>query len=823
MSEAPRSPDLAAAFAPLTDAERAGPPARESAGAPAWRELQPVPDGVAAPDFAHTTLGEPDNVPGNPWRYTDAAGRTLGYVVRFAAPGGGKTFRPLVYAEHATTGRRAWRWQGFPKPRPLYGLAELAARPEARAIVLEGEKAAGAARRLFPDCVAVSPMHGAESPALAAWDAVKARHVVVWPDADDVGRGFARKVASLALEAGAASVGIVPVPGELPEGWDVADALPPGWDAARLRALLEAAEPVDLKAPSPEAVVPFPFRLTADAVEYAEDREGGREWVRVCSRLEVLALTRSESGEDWGSLLRWTDDDGRTHEWALASEMLASQDGREWLAELRRRGLTVSPGQRARQRLHEYVDTTRPAARVRCVSRVGWHDRVYVLPDATFGPASGERVLLQTGAPLHHAFRVAGTLEEWRREVAAPCAGNSRLVLALSAALAPPLLELLGAESGGFHFRGDSSVGKTTALRVAGSVWGGGGVRGYVGTWRATANGLEGVAAAHCDALLCLDELSEVDAREAGAVAYMLANGAGKARAGRDGGARRGAEWRLLFLSSGELGIADKVREDGRRRVTAGQAVRVVDVPADAGTGLGLFEDLHGCEDPGAFAQRLGAAARTYYGTAARAFVAALTEDREGAEASAREYREGFLEEHAPKDADGQVRRVAERFALVGAAGEMATSLGVVPWKEGKATKGAAACLAAWLAERGGTGPAELTAALDRVRSFFVTHGASRFDPAADGVAAGLPVRDRAGWWRLAEDSRREWLVPPNVFRDELAQGSDPRALARACIERGWLRPACDGRSSRPERVPGHGKPRVYVFSSAVVDDDDAS
>jgi uncharacterized protein (DUF927 family) len=51
-------------------------------------------------------------------------------------------------------------------------------------------------------------------------------------------------------------------------------------------------------------------------------------------------------------------------------------------------------------------------------------------------------------------------------------------VLAISAAFAGPLLNLIDAESGGFHLRGASSIGKTTALVLAGSVWGGGGVKG---------------------------------------------------------------------------------------------------------------------------------------------------------------------------------------------------------------------------------------------------------------------------------------------------------------------------------------------------------
>ena len=47
--------------------------------------------------------------------------------------------------------------------------------------------------------------------------------------------------------------------------------------------------------------------------------------------------------------------------------------------------------------------------------------------------------------------------------------------------------------------------------------------------------------------------------KDAGEVAYMLANGAGKNRASKDGSARVAYKWRTLFLSSGEIGLADKV------------------------------------------------------------------------------------------------------------------------------------------------------------------------------------------------------------------------------------------------------------------------
>ncbi|MFX8067448.1 hypothetical protein ABTK78_20395, partial [Acinetobacter baumannii] len=83
------------------------------------------------------------------------------------------------------------------------------------------------------------------------------------------------------------------------------------------------------------------------------------------------------------------------------------------------------------------------------------------------------------------------------------------------------------------------------------------------------------------------------------------------------GSARRSASWRTLFLSSGEIGLADKIAEDGRsRRLAAGQAVRIVDVAADAGAGMGILEELHEFPSPDALARHLTKAAQHHYGVA---------------------------------------------------------------------------------------------------------------------------------------------------------------------------------------------------------------
>jgi putative DNA primase/helicase len=257
--------------------------------------------------------------------------------------------------------------------------------------------------------------------------------------------------------------------------------------------------------------------------------------------------------------------------------MLAG-DGAAYREHLLSLGLELAPGKFARDCLQEDVTLWRPDGKACCVHRTGWHGQVFVLPDATYGDTGGESVILQTAGTMP-VYELAGTLEGWRDQVARLAVGNSRLAVALSLAFAGPLLFLLGDESGGLHLTGGSSTGKTTALFCAASVWG-----CPVRSWRATDNAAEGLAHGASDAFLPLDEVIQADGRAVDAMAYMLGNGVGKARMCRDTTVRQAITWRLPFLSTGETGLAAKMQEAGRR-ARAGQEVRVVELPADAGRG----------------------------------------------------------------------------------------------------------------------------------------------------------------------------------------------------------------------------------------------
>ena len=150
-------------------------------------------------------------------------------------------------------------------------------------------------------------------------------------------------------------------------------------------------------------------------------------------------------------------------------------------------------------------------------------------------------------APYSHK----GSIDEWRQQVAALCVGNPLLLFATSAAFAGPLLELIGAESGGFHVYGNSSQGKSTLLHMVSSVFGK--PEEFCKSWRLTDNAAEGIARAYADTLLPLDEIKECDPRIIDQTIYMLGNSKGKARATDTGGLRKAASWRLLFFSTGEM------------------------------------------------------------------------------------------------------------------------------------------------------------------------------------------------------------------------------------------------------------------------------
>lgn len=542
----------------------------------------------------------------------------------------------------------------------------------------------------------------------------------------------------------------------------------------------------------------------------------------ICPPFALLGETRAPNSTQWGKWLRWSDADGRQHLYAVENAKLYARDG-SLEGELAGLRFIVSPYPAAVSAFRRFLAEVQTGDRATLIERSGWHGiagaSVYALPDGTTFGSAGEYVVM-TGARDDAAGRCAerGSLPAWQQEVAALAVGNDRLALFVAAAFHGPLLEIEGAESGGYHLAGGSSTGKTTALEVAASVWGPPTKFGVVRTWRATANGLEGVAAETSDALLPLDELSEANGRDVDAALYMLPNESGKMRAARNGEARARKTWRLMILSTGEQTPADKLAEVGQR-VKAGQDTRIASIPADAGAGFGAFQTLHGAEHGGGLSERLKAGALRNYGTAARVYLEALVAARAEDAAELRRFigavMNDFLAAHVPSKADGQVQRVAKRFALTAAAGEVARHFGVLPWPEGEAARAAGACFAAWLLRRGSHGPAEAEEAEQQFRHFMAQHAASRFETIGRN---GERVQNRVGWRDRKGDVPWLYYIEPECWRRDIFAGMDGQAAAKVLAERGLIQRGDDRHLQQKVSIPGEGRPRVYVVTPGMFD-----
>lgn len=810
--------------------------------------IMPVPDDAPAPPVSHMRHGKPSHR----WEYRAADGKLNYCVDRWEpkAEGERKQFAPLSLWRTAA-GKLEWRYKGPPAPQPLYNLPSLA--KAAPAVIVEGEKAADAAAILLPDHPVICWQGGAQAAAKADFLPLAGRECWLWADADEAGTKAMDAVAAALLKIGAAgvkrfdlarfaatpgtNVNNAPMltPGEpLQAGDDAADLVARGWTAEHLGLILPAAlveiEPPAKVGAGGAAAKPEPaggesaarrFELSDKGVHYFEPDKAPR-WV--CGWLEVAARVRNPHGEGWGKLVNFTDPD-RTPKRRIVADMLLSGDGIELERTLRDAGLHISPT--GRPLLRQYLIEAAPKARARITNRTGWHDAgadgaVFVLPDRAIG--TGDEWIYENESPSSATFGTRGTLKGWQDEVAALCRGNSRLLFSVSVSFAAPLLYLAGMDGGGFHLRSNSSDGKTTAQRVAASVCGG---KDYLGSWRSTDNAIESTALAHCDAPWLPDEMAQIEPKFAGETIYMLANGQAKGRQQRTGGLRARATWRTLFLSSGEIGLLEHMGEAGKSP-RAGQEIRLAEIPADAGAGLGIFEELHGYTGGAELSKALTEAARRNYGGAFVAFLERLVRHQHEVADMVKEAQRKFQAAYLTDQAHGQARRVADRFALVGAAGELAQRWGIVPWEPGEAMKAARTCFDAWLARRGGEGNQEERAALRQVREFLRRYGESAFtdmDRPANDTDKHAPVRsDRAGYRRHnAATDAVEYFIFNEVWRARVCKGFDAAAVGRTMAAHGFVERGTEAGREWLTRhaIPTEGRPRIVHILPTIWDDDE--
>ena len=443
----------------------------------------------------------------------------------------------------------------------------------------------------------------------------------------------------------------------------------------------------------------------------------------ICSPIEVIAKTRDTSSGTWGRLLQWRDDDSVLHTWSMPLSLLQG-DAREYRRELANQGLNITTNPKQRSYLDTYIQNYPIHKRALCVDRLGWHDEQYILPDGAIGSDGEQLIVYQSAHAINSTIAQQGTLAQWRDELCKPLAEQSRFVFSIACAFAGQLLAPLDDDGGGFHLLGSSSMGKSLSLKLAASVWGK--PDSYTKTWRSTDNALEGTASEHNDSFLPLDEISECDPRIVGNSVYMLANGKGKGRSTTTGHNRTAKTWRIIFLSNGEESLQNFMAQAGQK-TNAGIEVRVAHIDADAGQGLKTFDSLVLADTGAAQADKIKELSQAYYGVAGIAWLEHITSDKAATTATARQFVSDFMSQYS--DLAPQAHRVAKRFAIVAAAGELATIAGITGWQAGQATTAVMTCLDNWLDNYGRDGEHEQRQIIEHIKAFIEQHGSSRFQP----------------------------------------------------------------------------------------------
>ncbi|WP_368666849.1 DUF927 domain-containing protein [Xenorhabdus sp. PB62.4] len=453
-------------------------------------------------------------------------------------------------------------------------------------------------------------------------------------------------------------------------------------------------------------------------------------------------------------------------------------------ARLRSRGMNITVKNSLLPVLAEYLQRSGDRREWIVTQKAGWHCGAYVMPNGEIIGQPYMPVAFSGGTSAIAGYVVRGSAEQWKTHVASLLQGNRSMMLGVLVGLSAPLNSLTGGSCFGVYLFAQSSAGKTTTVEAASSLYGD--PEELKLSWHGTNHGLNNEAAARNDGFMPIDEIGQSsNPKEVANSAYSLFNGVGKIQGKREGGNRAVIRGKIAALSTGEEDLETFLIKGG---ITpkAGQLVRLLSVP---------FIDtacFNGYEDGDSHARAIKRESKRYCGAAGRAWVQWLSEYQEQAiEMTARKEKEWL--DSLPEEASAQVKRVAVRFALLDAVGELATH--ITGWSKEASHAAVKQSFDDWLADFG-IGNREKYQVITRTRDFIQKYGLSRFQPYTYGRPNGdidtshaMRINDLAGYLvhNRRHDGQAEYHIIPSVFEAEILQGLQKKSGFEALEEAGML------------------------------------
>ncbi|MEP3631417.1 MAG: DUF927 domain-containing protein [Hyphomicrobiales bacterium] len=790
-------------------------------------EVQPFP--------VHPEFGTPDRV----FTYRGFGGKPIMKICRWDIEKDGKPSKEI--RPYSLIGD-SWVWKAISDNRPLYNLDKLPRRGSQPVYITEGEKAADALEKLAPNTAVTAMSGGAKGFEKTDFSPLKNRNVVIFPDNDEAGDEFASKLGDLLLKTGVNSVKILDTKtwgtaapqgdgevifgeyDECPDKWDAANAVEGGWTAKHFEAISKKIQNND------PSLAPYYFpknwsfvtrgneifevtkRQMKDGISTFEEYA----FNPVFSKIEVLGSFNDNSGKSCGRVVKVC-----RHTMPVYKRDLIGIPINEVLQTLVDHGMKT-PMQVARvnnylKNFLMYHPNNKPLL---LGTNTGWQtEGVFATPTWVTGKKDRE-LIFDCDSGQTREFEEKGSLLDWKQNVGGIAQPHNNLVFAISIAFTGPLLKPLGRNGFGVHFYGPSSTGKSTLSYAATSVWGPPNQRNK--TWNTTNTALEVTATMNNDCLLSLDEINQGDPSAIYRAGYDLANGKGRGRGTAQGGMREIREWKLTFISNGEVPFSQYAKSSSGNDAMAGQETRILDIPVDAGASFGAFNMLPDNLTAPELADKIKQVTGNYHGVAGEAFVIALIDGAADAMSSITQYEVAFKAaiDDVIEGADGQVDRVAGQFALIAAAGEFAIEASVVDWVAGTAHEAAVDLFKRWTASRGGIGSSEDAKAIENANSFLSSYGSSRFAEIQGTDILELDAAKRipnlAGYWERDDNGDRIYWMFPHVFKDDVCKGLNRNQVCRALKGNGMLITTnSGGKNSTQKDIKGHPKRRFYKLQQS--------
>ena len=533
-------------------------------------------------------------------------------------------------------------------------------------------------------------------------------------------------------------------------------------------------------------------------------KSGDLAFIPVASPFGVVSrLRRVDEADAYGLRVHVQDMDGQCRKVEFGRGDLAKQGGSEVRSALLSAGLrTEGDGDAV---VIACLKAAKPSREIAIIQQPSWHDvgddqpRMFITPGGEIiGSPEGSAFELSEGSKLAPEAARGGTFEGWRQAVDAALSpiGCEHWGIGILAGFAGAIVSLAGLDTCGMNLSGQSSAGKSTAQRLAVSVWSTPDVtkRGLFQSAKATDNSVEAQAARADGTILSLDELAHMDGKMVGKIIYTIAGGTGKQRMKADASLRANRHWNTFTLLSAECSLEEKITSGGGEWM-AGMAVRIPDIDV---TGINRNVDSETI-------LRIDGINR-HFGHAGPAFIRALI--TAGLHEQPNNIRDAIhkkASEIAGPEKDAGIRRAAIPFAILVVAGALAQETRIIP----ESLNVDHVVSWAWLRFRVSSDANVLTpdeTTVLRIRTWI----AERWNVTIRGIDAETGSREALGWY----DGEAVYL-PRERLREAAGNSLKERAIAKILHDLGHIKKRKDHERYTVSFIPRIGNIVAYALDRA--------